>query len=68
MDVIECKKGMIVRSVKNKEGCSYKIMRLYKNTSKVDVITNDRFGMLYPLVTSEVFYETDEPDKTIILS
>ena len=69
MDINECKKGMIVRSYHNSESTAvYRIMNIYKNTKKIDVITNRKDYQRYNAFNCELFYKVDEPDETGILS
>jgi hypothetical protein len=67
MDISECKKGMIVNSSENPH-YTYKFINIYKNTKKADVIVNEKNGNCYNNTRLEILTESDEPDKTIILS
>ena len=64
MDVKDCRKGMIVESIKHGSSIQYKITSVYKNIGKIDVVVNDRFSIQYPLIETEVFYEVNKPDRT----
>jgi hypothetical protein len=72
MNIMECKRGMIIYSKNVPKSISYKIINVYKNTKKLDVVVN--VGGYFPTYTGcdvEIFIPSDQPDKTdktIILS
>jgi len=67
MNINDCTKGMIVASILNPGGTSYKILRIYKNINKVDVLLNtNSYHTIYDKCDVDVFVQSNKPDKTDI--